>query len=256
MGMLVGLWLLLVLREVVAFFRKLENRDWRWFLPSLQSQISNNPWLVFMGAAVFISVAGRTATGGNLNNMIIGYALLCLAPALSLSFSRRRESSFDMLKRSKFIRWAWLAAIVVQFGLVTFPLHGILPQTYWPTAEMRAAGDALLAQVNQESGEVWLLLHPSYAVRVGKRPYVHLQSLWHSRHRGADPLPADLVALIEQQHFAQIISDESDFFETEPAFLELLLTHYEAAETLSPSQSPPTLSGPIVRPLTVYVPRQ
>jgi hypothetical protein len=213
-----------------------------------------------------MSVAGRTATGGNLNNMIIGYALLCLAPALSLSFPRRRESSFfagmdtresgyDTSGGVKFIRWVWLVAIVGQFGLATFPLHGILPQTYWPTAEMRAAGDALLARVEQEPGEVWLLLHPSYAVRAGKRPYVHLQSLWHARHRGADPLPSDLVRLIEQRQFAQIISDESDFFETEPAFLDLLLAHYQVAETLSSEQSPPTLSGPVVRPLTVYIPR-
>jgi len=267
MGVLVGIWLLLVLRQTFDFFRKLEIRDWRLSLSSLQSLISNNPWLLFVGTAVFMSVAGRTATGGNLNNMIIGYALLCLAPALSLSYPRKRVSipveKLDSRLRGndtsgglKFIRWVWLVAIVVQFGLVTFPLHGVLPQTYWPTAEMRAAGDALLARVAQEPGEVWLLLHPSYAVRAGKRPYVHLQSLWHARYRGADPLPADLVTLIEQQQFAQIISDESDFFETEPAFLDLLLAHYEVAETLSPDQSPPTLSGPIVRPLTVYVPRR
>jgi hypothetical protein len=62
--------------------------------------------------------------------------------------------------------------------------------------------------------------------------------------------------LIEKQQFAQIISDESDYFETEPAFLELLLAHYHVVETLLPEQSPKMMSGPIVRPLTVYVPRQ
>jgi hypothetical protein len=267
MGILVGMIALLVLRRLSGFFRRLEIGDWRLIVSNLQSVISSNPWLLFVGTAVFISVAGRTATGGNLNNMIIGYALLCLAPALSLSYPRKRVSipagkldsrlrGNDTSGRLKFIRWVWLAAIVMQFGLVTFPLHGILPQTYWPTADMRAAGDALLARVEQEPGEVWLLLHPSYAVRAGTRPYVHLQSLWHARQRGANSLPVDLVALIEQQQFAQIISDESDFFETEPVFLDLLLAHYEVAETLLPNQSPPTLSGPIVRPLTVYVPRQ
>ena len=267
MGVLVTIISLLILRQLGSFFKVSKIGDWRLTISNLQSLISRNPWLLFVGTAVFMSVAGRTATGGNLNNMIIGYALLCLAPALSLSYLRKRVSipaekldsrlcGNDTFGRAKFIRWAWLAATVVQFVLVTFPLHGILPQTYWPTAEMRAAGDALLARVAEEPGEVWLLLHPSYALRAGKRPYVHLQSLWHARQRGTEPLPADLVALVEQQQFAQIISDESDFFETEPAFVELLLTHYEVAETLPPSQSPPTLSGPIVRPLTVYIPRR
>ncbi|MFZ1395622.1 MAG: hypothetical protein WAS33_01935, partial [Candidatus Promineifilaceae bacterium] len=149
----------------------------------------------------------------------------------------------------------WLVAMFIQFELVTFPLNAGLPQQFWPTAEMEAAGDALVARVAAEPGEVWLLMHPSVAVRAGKRPYAHLQSLWHARQRGNDPLPPDLVTLIEQQQFAQIISDESDFFETEPAFLELLLAHYEAVAAVPSDQSPPTLNEPVIRPLTVYVPR-
>lgn len=259
MGILVGLGLLLVLRQLVMFFKRLEIGDWRLTISNLQSLIATNSWLVFGGTAVFISVAGRSTVGGNLNNMLIVYAFLCLIPALS--FPRRRESTFvagmDIRRRGYDTKqWVWLVAMLIQFGLVTFPLNDGLPQEFWPTAEMWAAGDALLARVEAKPGEVWLLLHPSYAVRAGKRPYVHLQSLWHARHRGADPLPADLVALIEQQHFAQIISDESDFFETEPAFLDLLLTHYAVAEQLFPEESPATLSGPVVRPLTVYIPRR
>ncbi len=259
MGVLVGLGMLLVLRQLVGVFRRLETGDWRPTISNLQSLIPKNPWLVFGGTAVFISVAGRSTVGGNLNNMLIGYAFLCLIPALS--FPRKRESTsaagMDTRLRGYDKRsWLWFAAILVQFGLVTFPLNAGLPSQFLPTAEMRAAGDALLARVAAEPGDVWLLLHPSYAVRVGKRPYVHLQSLWHARYRGADPLPADLVALIEQQQFAQIISDESDFFETEPAFLALLLAYYEAEKTLPPEQAPSTLSGPIVRPLTVYIPRR
>ncbi len=259
MGVLLTMMLLLVLPQLVVFFKKLEIGDWRLSLSTLQFLISNNPWLLFVGTAVFISVAGRTTVGGNLNNMLIGYAFLCLLPALSLS--RRHESTFDtgMDIRPRGYdpkQWLWLGAMLVQFGLVLLPLNDGLPRQFVPTAEMRAAGDALLARVAQEPGEVWLLLHPSYAVRAGKRPYVHLQSLWHARQRGTDPLPDELVRLIEQQQFVQIISDESDFFETETAFLDLLLAHYEVAETLPPSQSPPTLSGPIVRPLTVYVPRR
>jgi hypothetical protein len=191
--------------------------------------------------------------------MLIGYAFLCLVPALSyprrgvLTPAIRMDSR---LRGNDMKRWLWLAAMFLQFGLVTFPLNAGLPKNYWPTAEMRAAGDALVERVEAEPGEVWLLMHPSVAVRAGKRPYAHLQTLWHARQRGVDPLPPDVVALIKQQHFAQIISDESDFFETEPAFLELLLAHYEAVEPIPSDQSPPTLNEPVIRPLTTYHPRK
>ena len=260
MGVLVGLAVLLVMQQ----FRRLEIRDWRLVAVNLQSLISNNPWLIFVGTAVFISVAGRSTVGGNLNNMLIGYAFLCLIPALSWNFQRkgakgqRAKESAQSAESVDKISWrvTWVVAMLVQFGLVTFPLNAGLPPQFLPLAEMRAAGDALLERVVAEPGEVWLLMHPSVAVRAGKRPYAHLQSLWHARQRGANPLPPDLVLLIEQQQFAQIISDESDFFETEPAFLELLLAHYEAVATVPPDQSPPTLNEPVIRPLTIYVPKE
>ncbi|MBK7897698.1 MAG: glycosyltransferase family 39 protein [Anaerolineaceae bacterium] len=260
MGVLMGLFALLALQRV----RGLEIGDWRLFVSSLQSLIANNPWLIFGGTAVFISVAGRSTVGGNLNNLLIGYAFLCLVPGLSwgclskISQIKKIKKSAQSAKSVDRKNWhlVWLVAMFIQFGLVTFPLNAGLPQQFWPTAEMEAAGDALVARVAAEPGEVWLLMHPSVAVRAGKRPYAHLQSLWHARQRGNDPLPPDLVTLIEQQQFAQIISDESDFFETEPAFLELLLAHYEAVAAVPSDQSPPTLNEPVIRPLTIYLPRQ
>ena len=255
MGVLVGLTAVLAVQQMT----RLALGDRRFLIAHLQSLISLNPWLVFGGTAVFISVAGRSTVGGNLNNMMIGYAFLCLIPALS--FRSRRESipakKMDTrLRGYDTNRWFWLGAMLIQFWLVSFPLNDGLPQNFMPTAEMQAAGDALLAQVEAVPGEVWLLSHPSYALRAGKRPFVHLQSLWHARLRGAEPLPVDVVEAVETQQFAQIISDESDFFEKEPTFMALLLTHYEVATVLGDAHSPPTLSGPVIRPLTVYVPRK
>ena len=263
MGVLVGLWLFVAGWQAVGFFQRVRTRDWRVVISNLHSLISSNPWVLFGGTAVFISVAGRATVGGNLNNMIVGYALLCLAPALSWKALRQRPlSKISQIEERNSVKsvdkkffLAWFAAILLQFGLVMFPLNRSLPKVYLPTATMQAAGDELLTQVANTEGEVWLLSHPSYAVRAGKRPYAHLQSLWHARRRGNDPLPVDLVTLIENHHFAQIISDESDFFEREPLFVELLLTHYEVATVLTDDQSPPTLSGPIIRPLTVYTSR-
>ncbi|VAW31274.1 hypothetical protein MNBD_CHLOROFLEXI01-811 [hydrothermal vent metagenome] len=293
MGLLLGLWLGTAVWQLSEIWRRLEIKDSlnpkrihrfrrlhrlkiiicenlrinkkNWiYVVNLQSLISQNPWLLFGGTAVIISVAGRATVGGNLNNMIVGYAFLCLAPALGLKAWSLQILQIDKKKSAKSVQfvnkksyeWLFIAAVLLQFGLALFPLNPNLPPTYLPTVGMRAAGDTLLAQVTATEGEIWILMHPSYAVMAGKRPTVHLQSLWHARQRGTDPLPKDVVALIENQQFAQIISDESDFFEKEPAFLQLLLTHYEVATVLGDEQSPATLSGPIIRPLTVYVPRR
>ena len=265
MGVLVGLWVGTAVWQLSQFNWRVELGNWRPLISNFQSLILQNPWLLFSGTAVFISVAGRATVGGNLNNMIVGYALLCLAPALSWRYFSKITQVSQIGKKSiksaksvdvNVFRWFIPAVLLIQFGLVLFPLNPHLPTTIMPTAAMRMAGDTLVAQVAATEGEVWLLSHPSYAVQAGKRPYVHLQSLWHARQRGMGPLPSDLISLIEQQQFAQIISDESDFFEKETAFLELLQTHYEAVTVLTDGQSPPTLSGPIIRPLTVYVPRR
>lgn len=194
-------------------------------------------WLLFVGAAVFVSVAGRASVGGNLNNLIVGYALLCLSPGL-------------LGKR-------WQTAVVplalLQFGLSLTPVLPYAPKQYWPTAEMRQQGDALVAYLRAVDGEVLVMLHPHYAQLAGKTADVHMQTLWHARWRGAEPLPADFVARIENQAYAVIISDESIFFETEPKLVALLNAHY-VAEPLPEALSPPTLSGLVTRPLRLYTP--
>lgn len=256
MGVLVGLWLATAVWQIIQTGKRLETGNWRLIISNLQSLISQNPWLLFSTTAVFISVAGRTTVGGNLNNMIIGYAFLCLAPALALKIVRTAYCVKMSRYAIRTTKYAIFVALLLQFTLALFPLNPGLPKTYLPTAAMRAAGDTFLAQVTATNGDVWLLMHPSYAQMAGKRPFVHLQSLWHARHRGADPLPDDLLAMLETQQFTQIISDESDYFEKEPAFLELLLTYYEPASLLGEEQSAATLSGPVIRPLTLYIPRR
>ena len=96
-------------------------------------------------------------------------------------------------------------------------------------------------------------MHPSLAVFAGKRPFAHVQTLWHARHRGAYPLPDDLARLLQDRHFASIISDESEWFEKEPALQKLLQITYRPLP-LPEAMSPRTLSGVIVRPSVEYLP--
>ena len=68
-------------------------------------------------------------------------------------------------------------------------------------------------------GDVLVMMHPFYAYEAGKPPAAQIQALWHARWRGRDPLPADFVARIQNRDYSAIISDQSPYFETEPALL-------------------------------------
>lgn len=232
-----GMGVLLVMAGLTAVWQI--QRHWR--------SLTHSPWLLFMATAVFVSLAGRSSVGGNLNNLMLGLCLLCLAPALLAEEWQQRQHG----QRGQ---WLFTTAVCVQFLLLRFPPVPYAPPQFLPSATMRAQGEALVGYLTAVDGEVWVMLHPYYALLAGKEPGVHVQSLWHARQRGQQPLPPDLVNRIQQQHYAVIISDESPYFETDPALLALLQEYYHS-EPLDPTLSPPMLSGIIVRPLRVYKPK-
>lgn len=213
------------------------------------------PWFLFTAVAVAVAVLGRTSVGGNLNHLMPAYALLCLAPALVWT-----EIALWPEQRRRPAAWLLGTALVVQLGLTFFNparfLTGTtLPLRLAPTAAMQQAGDRLVARLAAVNGEVLLPQHPFYALLAGKTPSVQISALWHARHRGRDPLPADLASRLQRHQYALIVSDDSDYFETDPAWMALLTTYYRPAGTLAATEAPPTFSGVVVRPRTLYVPR-
>ena len=167
------------------------------------------------------------------------------------------------LERQPARRWAKPAlelAVLLQFCLTLASPVGRLirpapVQHYRPTTEMRQAGDRFIADLAAMPGEVLVMMHPFYALKAGKQPSAQIQALWHARWRGRDPLPADLIARIQNREYAGIISDESPYFETEPALMALIDANYVPLRQLSPQDAPATLNGLVVRPQTIYVPR-
>ncbi len=98
-------------------------------------------------------------------------------------------------------------------------------------------------------------MHPYYALLAGKEPAVDIQMLWHARLRGKKPLPHDFVNWIQNHYYSVIISDESSF-ETEKDISELISKYYIKAKLLNISQAPLTNTGVVVRPKTIYIPKQ
>lgn len=215
--------------------------------------LQEQPWLLFIAAAIVASLAGRASVGGARNQLMQAYALLCLTPALLWRELDRRPAAGWM-------KPALEAALIVQLGLTLAAPVGRLvqpapAQRYAPTAAMREAGDRFVADLAATPGEVLVMMHPYYALRAGKEPAAQIQALWHARWRGRDPLPADLVERIQNREYAEIISDESPYFETEPALMALIDATYVPLRQLSPQEAPATLNGLVVQPQTIYVPR-
>lgn len=223
------------------------RQGWRFFVIQ--------PWFLFTAAAIGAALLGRTSVGGNLNHLMPAYALLCLTPALLWAELVQRPE-----QTRRWASWALAGALALQIGLAFFnparyATGNTLPLQLTPTAAMRDAGDRLIACIAAVDGRVLVLQHPYYALLAGKEPAVQISALWHARRRGRDPLPDDLAGWIRDQKAAMIIADESDYFETDPAWVGLLNTYHRPAATLTDNEAPPTLTGVVVRPRTVYLPR-
>ncbi|HLF26102.1 MAG TPA: glycosyltransferase family 39 protein [Anaerolineae bacterium] len=237
------------------------------------SVIRERPWLIGVTLAVLISGMGRASVGGALNNLMSVYAWLCLSPALLVREWRiiqttnplrpmtRAEAAglrtHEPLRLSSSVLRLFspraellAAAILLQFALGVYN-----PFRFIPNAELRRSGDRLIARIAAIDGEVFVMMHPYYALLAGKPPSAQIAIAWHARERGVLPLPGDLVDRLQSRYYAAIISDES-LFETDPPLAELLEAYYVRSELLTESDAPPTLTGMVVRPQVVYVPRR
>jgi hypothetical protein len=204
-----------------------------------------HPWLLAIGAAVVMSGAGRASVGGNLNNLMPVYALLCLAPALlwkALAPAPALSSAGNPHPREAVIA----IAILIQFALGVYN-----PFRYIPTAAMRERGDRLVAQIAAIDGPVLVMMHPYYAWLAGKAPSAQVAELWYLLEWSGVPLPEDFVARIRRQHYAAIVSSES-LFETDPRIRSLIESSYIRD---GDADGPPTLAGMVVRPSAWYVRR-
>jgi hypothetical protein len=205
------------------------------------------PWNWFIVAALFISIAGRASVGGNRNNLMPAYTFLCIAPALVARETRLWWDGWQVPAKS-----GLFVLIIAQFVLTS--LIPKYPLGFIPTSSMKSAGDRLIQRVVSVQGPVLVMLHPYYALLAGKEPAVDIQMLWHARLRGEQPLPDDFVNRIESHYYSAIISDES-FFETQPDLHKLITTYYIQTETLNLSSAPPTITGVVVRPKVIYLPK-
>ena len=230
---------------------------WLCFRRSGVMAIREQPWLIGIGAAVAISGLGRASVGGAMNNLMPAYALLCLSPALlmkELAKDERRTASAPIRPSSFVLRLlSHPTELVAALIILQFALGVYNPLRFIPSAAVRQAADRLIARIAATPGEVFVMMHPYYALLAGKTPSAQIAAVWHSRGRGVMPLPDDLVERIEHRYYAAVISDETPF-EIDPPLAKLLEANY-SRQVLPADESPPTLTGMFARPAVMYVPR-
>jgi hypothetical protein len=239
-GVMAGISLIAVIAGIVA------TQDSGWKV------LRKQPWLMGIGLAVLISGLGRMRVGGNLNNLMPAYALLCLAPAILVQISASQSPAIEDTNNVRRIRYRdWLISVLI---LIQFVLGRYSPQRYIPSRAMRESGDQLVQRIASFPGRVFVMMHPYYTVLAAKEPSTQIATLWYVRHRGDLPLPDDFVNRIESHYYSAIISDES-FFETQPDLHKLITTYYIQTETLNRGSAPPTITGVVVRPKVIFLPR-
>ncbi len=238
-GELLGLMAALMAMAVGAVFLTVRQTGW--------IGIWKQPWFIWIGIGIFISGMGRASVGGNLNNRMMAYTLLCLAPALLVEGS----NSFFGYKKS---RPVWPTAMISILILVQFVWGAYNPWRYIPTPAIHQSGDRLIEKIAAVDGEVLVMMHPSYAWLAGKRPSAQVAAMWHARERGTQPLPPDFTDRMKTQYYRAIFSDQT-LFETEPALQRLLDTYYQPLESLGPVQVPGTNTGLATQPVLIYGPK-
>ena len=211
------------------------------------------PWLIGLVLAIVISGLGRMRVGGNINNRMPTYALLCLSPAILMQILVLPLASSRRVDDGNLFLWQnWIVAILM---LVQFVLGRYSPQRYIPSSFMKQSGNHLVRTIAAAKGPVLVMMHPYYALLAGKQPSTQIATLWYVRHRGELPLPDDFVNRIQSHYYSVIISDES-YFETQPDFQKLITAYYAEDEMLNLGEAPTTMTGVIVQPKVIYYPKQ
>jgi len=211
---------------------------------SLRRALRDQPWLIWIAMGIAASAIGRASVGGNLNNLMPAYTMLCLAPAILV---REWKSRLDLLPR-------WRTGLITLAMLAQFALGVYNPLRYIPSPTMRQSGDRLIQKIRAIDGEVLVMMHPYYALLAGKAPSANIGRIWYIHKLGALPLPLDFVARVQSHDYAAIISDNGPF-ETESDLQQLLLTYYRPADNLQPDEAPATITGIVIRPRVLYAPR-
>ena len=204
---------------------------------------SGTQWAItnaYIPGVYFAAVAGGVCAGQLLSGRrraaprwrpALVFTLLAASLALKLpALDGRKDDAFLNLSRARL-------------------LHRFDPRRFIPTAEDKAAGDALIARLRATPGDVLVPFHPFYARLAGKPTFVHQMGVMDVGRAGLG-VPAGLAEAFGGRRFSLVVVD--DKIADKWPFWPGLQRNYQLLETI---RGPKVVSGAQTAPQQLLTPR-
>jgi len=216
----------------------------------------NDVWFYVLIGMGFLACAAapRVKEGNAVNDMIPVFAFVALLFGAAIPTVRAWGSEVfgymppDYPERTRLRLWL----SVFFYGLIVVQLSTLFygPQNVIPTAADRAAGDALVREVANYRGDVWVTHHGYITTLAGKHPHAMdqpiLDMLYADNPLASALFNEDLEHALRECRFAAIVSDNCDFLHMGYAGEPL---RYGGPDDFWP------VTGYRTRPEIVYVPQ-
>lgn len=221
-----------------------------WSLASRGGRAPGLLFCAFLGACGFFAACLSFGTQwAHVNAYIPGVFF----PALSMAAAAGHLLSLSGPEPERRRRPARQAAVWLLLCASLLPLllryRTDRPAAHVPTAVDRARGDALIARLRVEPGEVLIPFHPFYGHLAGKRTYLHRMGVWDVRGSVAGPVRG-LAEALRERRFSAIVFDQKVEWTWDdwPG----ILSHYQVAERFA---GPGVVEGAQTAPALVLRPR-
>lgn len=192
-----------------------------WSLASGGGRAPGLLFCAFLGACGFFSACLSFGTQwAHVNAYIPGVFF----PALAMAAAAGHLLSVRGRPGRRAAVWLLLCASILPL-LLRYRVDR--PAAHVPTAADRARGDALIARLRAEPGEVLIPFHPFYGHLAGKRTYLHRMGVWDVRGSVAGPVRG-LAEALRERRFSAIVFDQKVEWTWDdwPG----VLAHYQVAE--------------------------
>jgi hypothetical protein len=196
---------------------------------------------------IFASWVSRLHAGGYDNVLMPAHAALALLSGLAIHDLSRTDDG----DRPLVPRMYGLVCCLVQFAMLAYN-----PMAHLPRAADRLAGEHLIKEMAQASGDVFVPQHGYVALLANKAPSAHAMAIYDIIRAGGDRqrdrLLEALTCAIRQQRFAMVVVDRADPW-LQP---ELDTSYVVRKRAFDDPRAFWPVTGLRIRPELIYVPRR
>ncbi len=211
-------------------------------------------YTILFGGMIGASWLVRMRTGSYTNTLIPGFAAVAIGFGLGVHVLLRLAADDDEdARESEHTSTWWKPTVVLLLCVAQFLAMVYEPQGQLPSAQDRAAGDALVARMAATKGDVFLPGHGYLPTLAGKKTHAHRVAIRDIlRHEGSElslSLQKEIQTAIKSRQFASIITDASWFADEMAGTYDCEGPVFDNDDVFWP------VTGRPIRPTSVFVPK-